>query len=250
MSTQSVRGVVGGLATRGNPAFAVAAVFVPLAALGYAVTVASLQIHTYVHVMSGVLWSGIDLFIGAVLGPVIGGLDEEQSAAVFERLTPKTAFLLPALAATTIAGGITLATRLGVFPHAESWLALFTAVNVISILLVFGWRMNVLGDRRWQAVFVVGTVGSLAWVATTIGSFAMTTPVIAVALGIVTVLSVQGFGFLLPGELRIYREMISVDPDPAVISSIGQQNAKLGLVQGIFQLLLIADMVYLRYGGF
>ncbi|QZP39823.1 hypothetical protein [Halobaculum magnesiiphilum] len=238
------------MAQRGNPAFAVAVVAIPVAALAYAVTGASVQIHTYVHVMTGLLWTGIDIFIGAVLGPVIGGLDEEQSAAVFERLTPKTAFLLPALAFTTIAGGITLAQRIDVFPHADVWLPLFTAANVIPILLLFGYRMNVFGDRRWQAVFAVGTVGSLAWVATTIGGFQMTTPVIAVALGIVTILSVQGFGFLLPGEIRMYKQMISADPDPAVISAIGQQNAKLGLVQGLFQLLLIADMVYLRYGGF
>ncbi|WP_435064194.1 hypothetical protein [Halobaculum sp. EA56] len=238
------------MARRGNPAFAAAAVPVPLVALGYAVTVASLQVHTYVHVMAGVLWTGIDLFIGAVLGPVVGGLDDEQSAAVFERLTPKTAFLLPSLAFVTIAAGITLARRIGAFPHAGPWLALFTAANLIPVLLLFGWRMDVFGDRRWQAVFAVATVGSLAWVAATVGSFRMTTPVIAVALGVVTVLSVQGFGFLLPGELRMYREMVSPDPDASVIAAIGRQNAKLGLVQGAFQLLLVADMVYLRYGGF
>jgi hypothetical protein len=35
-----------------------------------------------------------------------------------------------------------------------------------------------------------------------------------------------------------------------VISRIGQQNAKLGGVQGLFQLAVILVMVYLRYGGF
>jgi len=223
---------------------------VPLAALGYAVTVGTLQQHTYVHVMAGILWTGFDLFIGAVLGPVIGGLDDDQSSAVFQRLTPKTAFLLPSLAFVTIAGGITLAQRIGMFPHAESWLALFTAVNLIPILLLLGWRLNAWTDRRWQIPFAVATIGSLAWVALTIDEFAMTEPAIAVALGIVTILSVQGFGFLLPGELRMYKEMRSATPDPSVIAAIGQQNAMLGGVQGFFQLLLILDMVYLRYGGF
>jgi len=165
---------------------------VPLAALGYAVTVGTLQQHTYVHVMAGILWTGFDLFIGAVLGPVIGGLDDDQSSAVFQRLTPKTAFLLPSLAFVTIAGGITLAQRIGMFPHAESWLALFTAVNLIPILLLLGWRLNAWTDRRWQIPFAVATIGSLAWVALTIDEFAMTEPAIAVALGIVTILSVQG----------------------------------------------------------
>ena len=97
---------------------------------------------------------------------------------------------------------------------------------------------------------VVAAVGSLAWVATTIGALRWTSPAILLALAIVTVLSVRGFGFLLPGEIRMCRETISPSPDASVIAAVGQQNAKLGLVQGAFQLLLIADMVYPRWGGF
>jgi hypothetical protein len=234
---------------RANPAFAAGVVVVPLAALAYAVTLGSLQFHTYVHVMAGVLWTGIDLFIGAVLGPVIGGLDDDESAAVFSRLTPKTAFLLPSLAFVTIASGITLAQRIGVFTHAEPWLALFTFFNLVPALLLIAHRLNAWRDRRWQAVFALAAVGSGAWVAATVGSFAMTAPVVVVALALVTVLSVQGFGYLMPGEIRMYREMTSPDPDASVISAIGRQNAMLGLVQGAVQLLLILDMVYLRYGG-
>ena len=235
---------------RANPAFAVGVVGVALAALAYAITVAPIQHHTYIHVMSGVLWTGTDLFIGAILGPVIGGLDEESSAAVFERLTPKTAFFLPSMAFLTIATGIPLALRLGVFPNAGPWLALFTAANVIPILLLLGWRLNAFSDWRWQLPFAVGTVGSLAWVGTTVGALQMTEPALIVALALVTLLSVQGFGFLMPGEIRIYKQMVSVSPDASIISAIGQQNAKLGGVQGLVQLVLIVDMVYLRYGGF
>ena len=250
MSTTTVRGTIAGMGQRANPAFAVGVVAVALAALAYATTMASIQNHTYVHVMAGVLWTGTDLFIGAILGPVIGGLDEEASAAVFERLTPKTAFFLPSMAFLTIATGIPLALRLGVFPNAGPWLALFTFFNVVPILLLLGWRLNAFDDWRWQVPFAVGTVGSLAWVATTIDAFQMTEPALVVALVLVTLLSVQGFGFLMPGEIRIYKQMVSPNPDAAVISAIGQQNAKLGGLQGVMQLLLIADMVYLRYGGF
>jgi hypothetical protein len=234
---------------RANPAFAVAVVVLPLAALGYAVTVGTVEEHTYVHVMAGVLWTGIDIFIGAVLGPVIGGLDDEESAAVFERLTPKTSFLLPSLAFVTIAGGITLTRRIG-YALPDGWLAVFTAVNVIPVLLLLGYRLDVWDDWRWRAAFAVATVGSLAWVATTTGQLGELEPAVTVALAIVTILSVQGFGFLMPGEIRIYREMTSPDPDASVIASVGKTNAMLGGVQGLFQLLLILDMVYLRYGVF
>ncbi|WP_176765204.1 hypothetical protein [Halovenus aranensis] len=238
------------MARRANPAFAGGVVAVAVLALGYVHTAASLEHHTYVHVMAGLLWTGIDIFMGAVLGPVVGGLDDEESAAVFQRLTPKTTFLLPSLAFVTIATGITLSNRLGLFSHAEAWLALFTAANLIPILLLLGWRLDAWGDRRWQALFGVVAVGSLTWVGLTIGDFQMTNHAIAVALGLVTILSVQGFGFLLPGELRMYREMTSANPDAGIISSIGKQNAMLGGVQGVVQLLLIFVMVSLRYGGF
>ncbi|MBX0288148.1 hypothetical protein EGH22_17600 [Halomicroarcula sp. F28] len=250
MSASTVRGTIAGMGQRANPAFAVGVVAVALAALAYATTMASIQHHTYVHVMAGVLWTGTDLFIGVILGPVIGGLDEEASAAVFERLTPKTAFFLPSMAFLTIATGIPLALRLGVFPNAGPWLALFTLFNVVPILLLLGWRLNAFDDWRWQVPFAVGTVGSLVWVGLTIGTFQMIEPALAVALVLVTLLSVQGFGFLMPGEIRIYKQMVSPAPDASVISAIGQQNAKLGGLQGLVQLVLIADMVYLRYGGF
>lgn len=253
MSTSTIRGTVAGLGTRANPAFAGGVVAVSVLAFAYTLTGASIRTHTYIHVMAGLLWTGTDLFMGAVLGPVTGSLDEEASAELFSRLTPKTTFFLPSMAFLTIAGGLTLAVRAGYFPNSEPWLALFTAANVIPILLLFGWRMNAFDDRRWQVALAAGTVASLAWVATTIGDINVASPapgpIILLSLAIVTVLSVQGFGFLLPGELRMYREMTSPDPDPSVISRIGRLNAKLGGVQGFFQLSIIALMVWLRYGG-
>jgi len=249
MPANTVRGTVRGLARRANPAFAGGVVAVALAALVYAVTVAPVRAHIYVHVMSGLLWTGTDIFMGAILGPVVGGLDEEGSADVFSRLTPKTAFFLPAMALTTIGSGLVLAQRMALFPHADPWLALFTAANLIPALALIGWRLDAFRDWRWQTAFGVAAVGSLAWVALTIGSFAWTNDAVVLALAVVTLLSVLGFGFLLPGEILMYREMIADDPDPGVISRIGQQNAKLGGVQGLMQLGLIVVMVLLATGG-
>ena len=62
-------------------------------------------------------------------------------------------------------------------------------------------------------------------------------------------LSVQGFGVLLPGELRMYAEMTGDEPDPSVIAAIGRQNAMLGGVQGAFQLPVVAVIVAIRWGG-
>ena len=135
------------MAGRANPAFAVGAVAVIVGALLYALVGAPRVQHLYVHVMAGVLWTGIDLFMGLVLGPVIGGMDEESSADLFMRFTPKMTFLMPSLAIATIGAGIALALRFdGLFPHAQPWLALFTAAMSIPPLLAIGWQFDAFRD--------------------------------------------------------------------------------------------------------
>jgi len=232
---------------RANPAFAVGAVAVPIVALGYALTVGPIVHHIYVHVMAGVLWTGIDLFMAMVLGPVLSGLAVEERASVFQRFTPKMAFLMPSLALVTIVGGITLAERLGVFPHAQPWIALLTLATTVPALLLVGWQFDAFADPRWLAVFAVALLGGGASLAVTATSFGMTSPIVLLALAIVTVLSVLGFGVLLPGEVRIYRQLASGDPDPNVISRIGMRNARLSGLQGLFQLAIVVVMVYLRW---
>ena len=113
----TINGTVRGMGIRANPAFAAGAVVIPVIALVYVILFGTPQQHTYVHVMAGVLWMGIDLFMAIVFGPVLGGLTVDERAGVFQRFTPKMAFLMPTLALVTIFGGITLAERLGLFPH-------------------------------------------------------------------------------------------------------------------------------------
>ncbi|MFB6081817.1 MAG: hypothetical protein ABEJ67_03250 [Halanaeroarchaeum sp.] len=235
---------------RANPAFAWAVVLLPVVALAYVLWDGTVQQHTLVHVMAGVLWTGIDVFMGLIVGPVVGGLEEEHAAAFFERFTPKSAFFLPVIAIVAIVGGITLAIRMGLLPSPDAWLALFTLVNLPGPLLLLGWQFDAWRDPRWAVPFGLATAGSLYWVGTTIGSLAMPGPSILAALAIVTVLNLEGFGLLLPGEVRIYLEMTSEHPDSGVISAIGQRNAMLAGVQGALQIAIVGVMVYLRYGGF
>jgi hypothetical protein len=247
-STESITGTIRGLATRANPAFATGVVVVPLALLAYAVTLGSLQFHTYVHVMAGVLWTGIDLFMAAALGPAVGGLEVDERAAFFSRLTPKTSFLLPSLAAVTIGSGITLALRFaGLFSHAHVWLAIFTFVALVPTMLLIGREFDAYGDWRWRAWFAVVLAVSVGYLAVTLPDFGWTEPVFVAALGVVAVLNILGFGVLMPGEVRMYKEMTSENPDSQVIADVGMRNAKLGGIQGVFQLLVIATMVLIRW---
>jgi hypothetical protein len=249
MSTRSVRGTIGGMAEMANPAFAGAVVALPLAALGFATTVGTLEQHLFVHVMAGVLWTGFDVVMGLVIGPVVGGLDEGGSTAFFARFTPKSAFLLPTLATVTIFGGITLAIRMDLLPSPDAWLALFTFINLPGALLLIGWQFDAWLDRRWLGVFGLTTLASGAWVATTVGALAWPSATVLAALIIVTLLNLQGFGLILPGEVRAYQEIRSANPDGGLVKQIGQRNAKLAGVQGVLQFSIIVVMVYLRYEG-
>jgi hypothetical protein len=67
----------------------------------------------WVHVMCGVLWTGIDLFMGFVLGPILRGLDLTARKQILLRLTPRTLFLMPTLALITGTAGWFLASDLG-----------------------------------------------------------------------------------------------------------------------------------------
>ncbi|MCW2573617.1 MAG: hypothetical protein JWO88_3675, partial [Frankiales bacterium] len=67
----------------------------------------------FVHVMAGVLWTGIDLFMGFFVGPALRAAPFEARRAVIVRLMPKTLFLMPTLAIITGTSGWYHARQLG-----------------------------------------------------------------------------------------------------------------------------------------
>ena len=81
----------------------------------------------FVHVMTGVMWTGIDLFMGFILGPILKMLDVSVRKQVLLRLTPRTLFLMPTLGIVTGTAGWFLASDLG-----------FTALPWPQIAWVYG----------------------------------------------------------------------------------------------------------------
>jgi hypothetical protein len=93
----------------------------------------------FVHVMAGALWTGIDLFMGFVLGPILRKASFEARRAVAIRLLPKTIFLMPTLAIITGTSGYFHARQLGFMdvPTPQFyWVA--ASLVVIAILTVQG----------------------------------------------------------------------------------------------------------------
>jgi hypothetical protein len=93
----------------------------------------------FVHVFSGILWTGIDLFLGFVLGPILRKVDFHTRREIAIRLTPRTLFLMPTLAVLTGTTGWYLVVMLGFnsLPWPEyGWVA--AALTLITLMTIEG----------------------------------------------------------------------------------------------------------------
>jgi hypothetical protein len=70
-----------------------------LAVMVAAIVSKSLWFLNWVHVFAGLLWTGIDLFMGFVLGPILRQVDIKVRREIILRLVPRTLFLMPTLSA-------------------------------------------------------------------------------------------------------------------------------------------------------
>jgi hypothetical protein len=91
----------------------------------------------FLHVAGGGLWTGIDLFMGFVVGPIMRRLEPPVRAAVMRRLMPKMMVVMPTLALTTMTAGWQLARKIGVLdtPYPRHWwlVASFVIVAVLAL---------------------------------------------------------------------------------------------------------------------
>jgi hypothetical protein len=90
------------------------------------------------HVAGGGLWTGIDLFVGLVVGPILGRLSIPARAEFSARFMPEMVLLMPTLVAMTLASGFQLALDLGNLKASSpnhSWLiASFIVVGVMAVI--------------------------------------------------------------------------------------------------------------------
>jgi hypothetical protein len=90
------------------------------------------------HVVGGGLWTGIDLFVGLVVGPILGRLSIPARAEFSARFMPKMVLIMPTLVAMTLASGFQLAVDLGNLQPSSpnhGWLvASFIVVGVMAVI--------------------------------------------------------------------------------------------------------------------
>ena len=98
----------------------------------------------FVHVFCGLLWTGIDLFMGFVIGPILRAVDIPARKAVLLRLTPLTLFLMPTLAIITGTTGWYLAEEMGLttlsWPQ-YGWVAAALALVILMTVQGLGYLL-------------------------------------------------------------------------------------------------------------
>lgn len=166
-----------------------------LATMVAAILSPSLWLLDFVHVMAGALWTGIDLFMGFIVGPVLRGVSFETRRAMIAGLIPRTLILMPTLSTITSTAGWFLAVRMGF--------------------------LNLGYPEFWWVI---------------------------AALAIVTVLTVQGLGYLLPANLRLYFEIQKPQPDMQKIGRWMKTYLRVVAVQGTMQVAIIVVMARFATG--
>src|SRR5579862_4036060 len=67
----------------------------------------------FLHVTGGAAWTIVDLFLGLILGPIMGRLSIPARIELTTRLMPKMVLLMPTVVMMTLASGWQLASKLG-----------------------------------------------------------------------------------------------------------------------------------------
>ncbi len=92
----------------------------------------------FFHVAGGAAWTIIDLFLGLVLGPIMGSMSIPARVEFTTRLMPKMVLIMPTVVTMTLAAGWQLGNKLGTVSSAypnHGWVvASFIVVGVMAIL--------------------------------------------------------------------------------------------------------------------
>jgi hypothetical protein len=169
--------------------------FTALVAMIVAIVAKNLWLLNFIHIFSSLLWTGIDLFMGFVLGPILRQLELPIRSKIVGRLTPRTLFLMPTISIISGTTGWFLAVQLG-----------YTTLGWPA----FGW--------------------------------------VVAALTLVTLMTIQGLGFLTPVNVFVCLELQKKEPDMAKIGAWMQRYFYAVALQGVMQIAMLIIMTRFRVG--
>ena len=94
----------------------------------------------FYHVVGGGMWTALDLFLGLVIGPIMGKMSIAARMEFSSRFMPKMLLIMPTLVTMTLASGWQLARLLGNLNPAyaeHGWIiASFIVVGVMAVIAI------------------------------------------------------------------------------------------------------------------
>lgn len=113
---------------------------VVLIALTLAIVTNRLWALDFFHVVGGGLWTGIDLFVGFIIGPILGRLSIPARMEFSTRFMPKMLIIMPTLVIITLAAGWQLARHegfiLSTHTHHGWVVASMVIVGVMAVIAI------------------------------------------------------------------------------------------------------------------
>jgi len=92
----------------------------------------------FFHVAGGGLWTGVDLFVGFIIGPILGQLSVRARVEFATRFMPRMVLLMPTLVIVTLTSGWQLSQHLGLInlPYPQHWwlTASYIVVGVMAVV--------------------------------------------------------------------------------------------------------------------
>ena len=114
-------------------------VIIPIVAVVVAIISANLLLLNYIHVFTAILWTGTDIFMAFLLGPVLRNVSLATRKEVISWLMPKMVFFMPTVAAVTTTAGYFLASKMGLItlnPPVVYWISI--VLVIVSIMFIQG----------------------------------------------------------------------------------------------------------------
>ncbi|MDA8303432.1 MAG: hypothetical protein M0005_18275 [Actinomycetota bacterium] len=109
-----------------------------LAGLVVAIAANKLWAIDFFHVVGGGIWTTLDLFLGFVLGPILGRLSVPARIELTTRLMPKLILIMPTVVLCTLASGFQLARYVGylssTYPYHGWVVASFVVVAIMAVI--------------------------------------------------------------------------------------------------------------------
>jgi hypothetical protein len=92
----------------------------------------------FLHVVFGSAWTIIDLFLGLVLGPILGSLSIPARVELTKKLMPKLVLIMPTVVTITLAAGWQLGHLLGTvnsgYVHHDWIVASYIVVGIMAVI--------------------------------------------------------------------------------------------------------------------